>query len=117
MEVSHAVILRVPHTLYYDVQSFKRYYMHVHNIDVSLNKIILHLLEGVVELIQENGLKVEELGKPLVRSPKHSFVLRAPDRMLSKLKKFHDSYYADQSFNKFVVKLIQYNLRILMEDE
>jgi hypothetical protein len=117
MEVSHAVILRIPHTLYYDIQSFKRCYMHVHNTDVSQNQIILHLLEGVVELIQEHGLKVEELGKPLVRSPKHSFVLRVLDRMLRKLKKFHDLYCADQSFNKFAVKLTQYNLKILMEAE
>jgi hypothetical protein len=117
MEVSHAVILRIPHTLYYDIQSFKRHYMHVNNTDISQNHIILHLLEGVVELIQEHGLKVEELGKPLVRSPKHSFVLRVPDRVLGKLKKFHHSYCADQSFNKFVVKLIEYNLKMLMEVE
>jgi hypothetical protein len=91
--------------------------MHVDDTDISQNQIIPHLLTGVVELIQEHGLKVEELGKPLVRSPKHTFVLRVPDKMLGKLKKFHDSYCADQSFNKFVVKLIQYNLKILREAE
>ena len=112
----YAVILSIPFTLFEDIKSFKRYFVHVHNKDFSQNQIILHLLEGVVELIQEHGLKVEELGKPLVRSPKHSLVLRVPDQMLSKLKAFHESYYADQSFNKFVVKLIQYNLKILMEE-